>query len=37
MLSFASAAYSAGKDLLGTFSANLVTLPGAAGDPATMQ
>jgi hypothetical protein len=36
MLSFASAAYTAGKDLLGTFSANLVTLPGASGDAATM-
>jgi hypothetical protein len=36
MLSFASAAYTAGKDLLGTFSANLVTLPAAIGDPATM-
>jgi hypothetical protein len=36
MLSFASAAYTAGKELLGTFSANLVTLPGASGDPTTM-
>jgi hypothetical protein len=36
MLSFASAAYTAGKDLLGTFTANLVTLPGATGDPDTM-
>jgi hypothetical protein len=36
MLSFASAAYTAGKDLLGTFSANLVTLSGASGDAATM-
>ena len=36
MLSFASAAYTAGKDLLGTFSANLVTLSGATGDPDTM-
>jgi hypothetical protein len=36
MLSFASAAYTAGKDLLATFSANLVTLPGATGDPDTM-
>jgi hypothetical protein len=30
MLSFASAAYLADKTLIGTFSANLVTLPGAA-------
>jgi len=36
MLSFASAAYTADKELLGTFSANLVTLPGANGDPTTM-
>ncbi|GAA0560685.1 hypothetical protein GCM10010172_49810 [Paractinoplanes ferrugineus] len=36
MLSFASAAYTAGKELVGTFSANLVTLPGAAGHPDTM-
>jgi hypothetical protein len=36
MLSFASAAYTAGKELLGTFSANLVTLPGASADAATM-
>src|SRR5690349_12339657 len=36
MLSFGSAAYTAGKELLGTFSANLVTLPGAAGHPDTM-
>jgi hypothetical protein len=36
MLSFASAAYTAGKELVGTFSANLVTLPGAAGHPSTM-
>ena len=36
MLSFASAAYTAKKDLLGTFTANLVTLPDAGGDPATM-
>jgi hypothetical protein len=37
MLSFASAAYRADKTLLGTFSANLEFLPGAAGDPATMR
>ena len=37
MLSFASAAYSADKTLLGTFSANLQLLPGAAGHPQTMQ
>jgi hypothetical protein len=36
MLSFASAAYTADKELLGTFSANLVTLAGASGDAATM-
>jgi hypothetical protein len=36
MLSFASAAYQPDKKLLGTFAANLVTLPGAAGDPKTM-
>jgi hypothetical protein len=36
MLSFASAAYLPDKTLHGTFSANLVTLPGAAGDPKTM-
>jgi hypothetical protein len=36
MLSFASAAYTAGKELVGTFSANLVTLPGASGAPQTM-
>ena len=29
MLSFGSAAYSGGKELIGTFSANLETLPGA--------
>jgi hypothetical protein len=37
MLSFGSAAYSADKQLLGTFSANLETLPGAAADPQTAQ
>src|SRR5215468_1810476 len=36
MLSFASAAYQPDKSLLGTFSANLETLPGAQGHPATM-
>ncbi|HEV2969808.1 MAG TPA: hypothetical protein VGY55_07445 [Pirellulales bacterium] len=36
MLSFGSAAYLADKTLLGTFTANLLTLPGAAGDPRTM-
>lgn len=37
MLSFASAAFSADKTLLGTYSANLVTLPGACGDAKTME
>jgi hypothetical protein len=37
MLSFASAAYRADKTLLGTFSANLTTLPRATGHPQTMQ
>ncbi|MGE0707854.1 MAG: exonuclease [Planctomycetota bacterium] len=36
MLSFASAAFGADGTLHGTFSANLETLPGAAGDPKTM-
>lgn len=36
MLSFASAAYSSKKELLGTFSANLQTLAEAAGHPKTM-
>ncbi len=36
LLSFASAAYPADKTLLGTFSANLHTLPGASGHPDTM-
>ena len=36
MLSFASAAYLADKTLVGTFEANLETLPGATGDPQTM-
>lgn len=37
MLSFGSAAYLANKKLIGTFSANLETLPGAVGDPKTME
>jgi hypothetical protein len=37
MLSVGSAAYRADKTLVGTFSANLETLPGAAGDPRTMK
>jgi hypothetical protein len=37
MLSFASAAYTADKQLLGTFSANLETLQGASADPLTMK
>jgi hypothetical protein len=37
MLSFASAAYLVDKTLLGTFSANLQTLPGASGHPETMK
>ncbi len=37
MLSFGSAAYTAQKELLGTFSANLETLSGAVADPKTMQ
>ncbi len=36
MLSFASAAFRADKKLVGTFAANLETLPGAAGEPKTM-
>lgn len=35
MLSIGSAAYTAGKQLLGTFAANLETLPGALPDPKT--
>lgn len=35
MLSLGSAAYTADKQLLGTFSANLETLPGARPDPRT--
>lgn len=36
MLSFGSAAYLADKKLIGTFTANLETLPGAVGHPKTM-
>lgn len=36
MLSFGSAAYTADGTLLGTFEANLRTLPGAYGHPVTM-
>jgi hypothetical protein len=36
LLSFASAAYRADKTLLDAFAANLETLPGASGHPATM-
>ena len=36
MLSFGSAAYTADKKVVSTFSANLELLPGAAGDPKTM-
>jgi hypothetical protein len=36
MVSFASAAYRADKTLVSTFSANLELLPGAAGEPRTM-
>ncbi len=36
MLSFASAAYQADKQLVGTYSANLETLPGAIVHPKTM-
>jgi hypothetical protein len=37
MLSFGSAAYTANKTLLATFSANLETLPGATPDPKIMK
>jgi len=37
MLSFGSAAYTWDKKLIGTFSSNLETLPGASGDPDTMK
>jgi len=36
MLSFASAAFDAGGTMLGTFTANLATLPDAISDPETM-
>jgi hypothetical protein len=36
MLSFASAAFTADKTMVGTFEANLELLPGAQGDPKTM-
>jgi hypothetical protein len=36
LLSFGSAAFLADKTLMGTFSANLDTLPGAISDPTTM-
>src|SRR5947209_2535578 len=36
MLSLGSAAYAASKKLLGTFSANFLTLRGATADPETM-
>jgi hypothetical protein len=36
MLSFGSAAYTADKELVGTFAANLHTLAGATGHPETM-
>src|SRR5688572_1794574 len=37
MLSFASAAFLPDKTMVGTFSANLETLPGAEADPKTME
>lgn len=37
MLSFGSAAYTADKELAATFEANLYTLSGAEGHPATME
>jgi hypothetical protein len=37
MLSFGSAAYTRGKELIGTFSANLETLPDATADPKTAE
>src|SRR5260370_30099779 len=37
MLSFASAAYTADNRALGTFTANLETLPGATAHPATLE
>src|SRR5208337_5006038 len=37
MLSFGSAAYTADKKIVGTFEANLHTLPGSSGDLETMK
>jgi hypothetical protein len=37
MLSFASAAFRPDKSIVSTFAANLITLPGAQGDPKTME
>src|SRR5689334_12782719 len=37
MLSFASVAFRADKTEVGSFTANLMTLPGAQGDPKTME
>jgi hypothetical protein len=37
MLSLASAAFLPDKTMVGTFTANLETLPGASGDPRTME
>ncbi|MBD3245581.1 MAG: exonuclease [Candidatus Omnitrophica bacterium] len=37
MLSLGSAAFTAGKELVSTFSVNLAELPGAGQDPDTMQ
>ena len=37
MLSLGSAAYLPDKTLVSTFSANLELLPGASGDPRTME
>lgn len=37
MLSIGSAAYTADKQLVATFTANLETLPGAQGHPKTMK
>jgi hypothetical protein len=37
MLSFASAAYRADKTLVGTYEANVTLLPGAQGEPRTME
>lgn len=37
MLSMGSAAYGADKKLIGTFTANFETLPGAQSDPSTME